>query len=126
MTDSPHTLDALLELERAGWSSLCDGTGDKFYGRLMSGSAVMVLANGGVLDRDAVLAALGKSPPWARYEIDDVRLIEIDSDTAALVYRGTGYRGEDGEPFVGTMSSVYKRSTVGWKLALYQQTPVSG
>jgi hypothetical protein len=126
MTDSANTLDALLELERAGWSSLCDGTGDKFYGRLMSDNAVMVLANGGVLDRDAVIAALGKSPPWARYELDNVRLIELDSDTAALVYTGTGFRGDGSEPFVGAMSSVYRRSTVGWKLALYQQTPVTG
>lgn len=126
MTDSQNTLDALLELEHAGWSSLSDGTGDQFYGRIMTSGAVMVLANGMVMDRDAVTQALGQSPPWSRYEIEDARLIEIDSDTAALVYQGTGYRDGSNDPFIGAMSSVYTRSTAGWKLALYQQTAVTG
>lgn len=125
MTHSRNTLDALLELEHAGWKSLSDGTGDAFYGDVMTDGALMVLANGMVMDRDAVTSALGQSPPWVRYEIEDARLVEIDSDTAALVYRGSGYRDGADEPFVGAMSSVYTRSTVGWKLALYQQTAIS-
>ena len=44
--------DELLELERAGWDSLCDSTGSEFYGRIMLPTAVMVLANGMVMDRD--------------------------------------------------------------------------
>ncbi|PQE00343.1 hypothetical protein MPNTM1_00085 [Mycolicibacterium parafortuitum] len=121
--------DELLALEHAGWKSLCDGTGDTFYGGLMTDDAVMVLANGMVMDRDAVVSALGQSPPWARYEISDVRVVPIDDDTAALVYTGTGWRdGEEGpseKPFVGAMSSVYHRTAQGWALALYQQSPVA-
>lgn len=126
MTDSQNTLGALLELEHAGWQSLSDGTGDEFYGRVMTDGALMVLANGMVMDRDAVTAALGESPPWTRYEIDDPKLVTIDGDTAALVYQGTGYREGSDEPFVGAMSSVYTRSTSGWRLALYQQTAITG
>ncbi len=85
----------------------------------------MVLANGAVMDRAAVTAALGQSPPWARYEIGDVRLIAITPDTAALVYTGRGWRDGDGEPFVAAMSSVYHRTADGWKLVLYQQSPRS-
>jgi hypothetical protein len=114
--------EELLALEHAGWKSLCDGTGDTFYGGVMTDDAVMVLANGMVMDRAAVTAALGQSPPWARYEIDDVRLIQISQDTAALVYTGTGWRHGSEEPFVGAMSSVYHRTGDGWKLALYQQS----
>lgn len=126
MTDSRNTLDALLELEHAGWKSLSDGTGDVFYGTIMTDGAVMVLANGMVMDRGQVTSALAQSPPWSRYEIEDARLVEIDSDTAALVYKGTGYREGADEPFVGAMSSVYTRSPVGWKLALYTQTAITG
>lgn len=121
MTNSGLT-EELLALEHAGWKSLCDGSGDTFYSGVMTDDAVMVLANGMVMDRDTVTAALGQSPPWARYQIDDVRLIQISQDTAALVYTGTGWRNGPGEPFVGAMSSVYHRTGTGWKLALYQQS----
>lgn len=117
--------DELLELEHAGWKSLCEGTGDQFYGGVMADDAVMVLANGMVMDRATVTAALGESPPWARYEISDVRLIEVTPDTAALVYTGTGFRDGQDEPFVGAMSSVYHRAGDGWKLVLYQQSAKS-
>lgn len=36
----------LLELERAGWDSLCNQTGSEYYGELMLPNALMVLANG--------------------------------------------------------------------------------
>lgn len=118
-------IDDLLELEHAGWKSLCDGSGDQFYGALMTDDAVMVLANAMVMDRATVASALGESPPWARYEITDVRLVEISGDAAALVYTGTGWRDGADEPFVGAMSSVYRRTADGWKLALYQQSAKS-
>lgn len=121
MTDSPVS-EQLLALEHAGWRSLCDGTGDRFYGDVMTDDALMVLANGAVMDRATVVSALGQSPPWARYAIDDVRVISVADDIAALVYTGTGWRDGDEPAFVGAMSSVYHRTDDGWKLALYQQT----
>ncbi|MBA3294373.1 MAG: nuclear transport factor 2 family protein, partial [Geodermatophilaceae bacterium] len=66
--------DTLMKLERQGWDSLCDGTGAEFYGRVMTEDGLMVLANGAVMDRDAVVEALGQAPPWRTYEISDVRL----------------------------------------------------
>jgi hypothetical protein len=65
--------EALLELERAGWNSLCNASGSDFYGQAMLANALMVLANGMVMDRDTVVASLSKSPPWRDYEISDVR-----------------------------------------------------
>jgi hypothetical protein len=125
MTDDELT-NRLLELERAGWESLCDATGSDFYGAIMLPDAVMVLANGMVMDRDTVVAALSESPPWRAYDIGDVRCIAIDADNAALVYTGTGYRDGPEPAFVGAMSSVYHRTASGWKLALYQQTQMPG
>lgn len=118
--------DELLALERAGWDSLCDGTGDDFYGRTMTEDGLMVLANGMVMDRAEVVEALGQSPPWASYELSDVRIVPIGDGTAALVYVGTAQRGGDDPPFVGAMSSVYVRTDGQWRLALYQQTPMAG
>jgi len=114
----------LLELERAGWDALCDATGSQFYGEVMLPAAVMVLANGMVMDRATVISALSESPPWRTYEIRDVRLIDIDADTAILQYTGVGYRDAAEPAFTGAMSSVYHRTAAGWKLALYQQTQI--
>jgi hypothetical protein len=113
----------LLALERRGWDALCDATGADFYGEVMADDGLMVLANGAVMDRAAVLEALGASPPWLRYTIDDVRLVPAGAEAAALVYRGTAWRGEELEPFTGAMSSLYVRRDGRWRLALYTQTP---
>jgi len=55
--------------------------------------------------------------------MDDVRVVPLGEDSAAVVYVGTGHRGGDDPAFVGVMSSVYVRRNADWRLALYQQTP---
>lgn len=113
----------LLDLERKGWNSLCESTGDAFYGEVMADDALMVLANGEIMDRASVVAALGHAPPWRTYEISDLRFVNTGAESVALVYVGSAYR-EAAEPaFVGLMSSVYVRREGKWRLALYQQTP---
>ncbi len=114
----------LLDIERRGWDSLCDSTGATFYGELMTSDAVMVLANGAVLDRESVVESLEHAPQWRTYDLDDVRLIHTGSDSATLVYVGTAYRDADEPAFTGVMSSVYQRLEDAWRLALYQQTPI--
>ncbi|PXX59293.1 uncharacterized protein DUF4440 [Nocardia tenerifensis] len=117
-------LNELVAVEERGWDSLCDGTGAEFYGALMTGDAVMVLANGAVLDRGEVVAALKDSPPWRTYEIREPRLVDVGVHSKILVYTGVGYRDGDEPAFTGRMSSVYLRAGGEWKLALYQQTPI--
>jgi hypothetical protein len=117
-------LGTLLDLERRGWTALCDGTAADFYAGVMAADGLMVLANGAVMGRDAVVAALGGSPPWADWDMDDVELVPAGRDAAALVYRARARR--DGAPeFTGAMTSLYVRSGDGWRLALYTQTPVT-
>lgn len=114
-------LDELLELEDAGWRSLCDGTGGKFYGDLMTDDGRMVLANGVVMTRSAVIDSLEDAPPWSSYTITDPVATRLGDDTAAVVYTGTGHR-HGGDDFTGIMTSVYVRRESDWKLAHYQQT----
>jgi hypothetical protein len=117
-------IDELLKLEHGGWRSLCDGTGADFYGQMMTEDAVMILANGMVLDRNAVITSLNDAPAWRQYAISDERLIEIDDDTAILVYTGRASRDDDEPAFQALMSSAYTLRNGTWKLALYQQTPI--
>jgi hypothetical protein len=116
------TRTELLALENDGWNSLCESTGDTFYGALMTDDAVMVLANGMVMDRDAVMASLAEAPPWDRYDISEVRWPLITEAVAILTYVGRAFRGESEPAFTGPMTSVYVRQGDGWRLALYQQT----
>lgn len=113
-------MDEILRLERAGWSALCDGSGSDFYGELMIDDARMVLANGVVMDRAQVVDALADAPTWDSYAIDDPTVIDLHDGAVALVYTGTGERGD--QRFVGVMTSVYVRADGRWRLALYQQT----
>lgn len=118
------TLDDLVRLEHEGWESLCASTGADFYGAIMTDDAVMVLAHGQVLDRPAVISSLDEAPPWRSYDIADERVIALGDDAAALVYTGRAYRDDDDPAFVALMTSVYLRTPAGWRLAVYQQTPV--
>jgi hypothetical protein len=117
-------LNELLTIERRGWDSLCDGTGANFYGSLMVNDAVMVLAHGVVMDREAVIASLNDGPPWRTYEISDARIINAGADSTILVYTGVAYREGDSPAFRSLMSSIYVRVDGDWKLVLYQQTPI--
>ncbi len=118
------TMDELLEVENAGWRSLCDGTGDAFYGQLMIDDAIMVLANGMAMNRSQVVESLAQAPPWDDYRIDEPMIIEISDTVVSLVYTGTGRRSS-GDDFTGRMASTYVRREDRWRLALYQQTPTS-
>jgi hypothetical protein len=118
--------DELLELERRGWEALRKQTGDEFYGGVMTAEAVMVLANGQVMDRDEVVRALAQAPPWASFEIEDARVVPVGDGSAALVYRATAWRDPDSEPLRCAMTSVYVADAGDWKLAVYQQTPLAG
>ena len=117
-------LNELLAIERRGWDSLCDGTGADFYGSVMLHDAVMVLAHGVVMNREAVIASLNDAPPWRTYEISDARVISAGTDSMILVYTGVAYREGNSPAFRGLMSSNYVRVDGGWKLVLYQQTPI--
>ena len=123
MDETPHAAPVILELEHAGWASLCDGTAARFYGTTMTPDAHMILGDGSVMTRDDVVAALADAPTWDKYSIDDPVVYAAGDDVRVLVYRGTGRRGE--QRFVGAMSSVYQRSQGGWRLVLYQQTPLA-
>lgn len=117
-------LTDLLRLENAGWVSLCDGSGGEFYGDLLTEDGLMVLADGRVYDRDAVVASLDDAPAWSAYEITDERFVPLGPDAAAFVYRARAFRASGGPAFDAAMSSVYVQEEGRWRLALYQQTPV--
>ena len=118
-----HLLRELLRLEHRGWQALCDGNGAEFYGAIMTDDAVMILAHGQALDRDAVVASLEHAPPWDSYAISAPTVRTLETDVALLRYTGTGRRSAEPD-FTALMASVYVRVGSTWRLAHYQQTPM--
>lgn len=118
-------LDRLLEAEHAGWTALCQSRGGRFYGRLMLPDARMVLVNGMVLDRPAVIAGLDDAPPWDTYELTAPRRVDTGADSAALLYRARASRRGDPAPFTALMTSTYRLVDGVPRLVLYQQTTIT-
>lgn len=85
----------------------------------------MILSHGFMLGRDAVVASLRDAEPWQDYDISDASLIELDADNAILLYTGTASRSGGQPEFRALMASTYTRRRGDWRLALYQQTPMS-
>ncbi|WP_114854266.1 nuclear transport factor 2 family protein [Brachybacterium sp. YJGR34] len=113
----------LVRREHEGWEALCRGEGGTFYGELMTEDAVMVLVNGMVLDRDAVVASLDGAPAWDAFTLQDPRRIDLGPGAAALVYTAEARRGE--ELFTALMTSAYREIDGRLRLALYQQTTIT-
>lgn len=119
------SLDELLEVENAGWRSLCESRGGTFYGRVMTPDALFILANGMAMTRDDVATSMDGAPAWDSYEISEAQLAPLGEDSVALVYRATASRADLPEPFVALMSSVYRSIDGQPRLALYQQTTIT-
>ncbi|GAB3183967.1 hypothetical protein GCM10027060_20280 [Nesterenkonia halophila] len=121
MTRADELLTTLLEVEHAGWRALCAQRGGAHYGTLMTPDGLMILVDGSILDRDAVVASLDDAPPWDDYALAEPRALDLGRDVAALAYRAEATRAGQ-EPFRAQMTSTYRFLDGVPRLVLYQQT----
>ena len=108
-------------LERRGWEALSGPYGAGFYTDVMADDGLMVFP-GIILDRAQSLRAIAGAPPWASFELEDVRVVAAGIDGAVVTYRATAQR-EGEAPYRAWMSSVYARRDGTWRLVLHQQSP---
>jgi hypothetical protein len=116
-----ETSRELEELERRGWEALSGPTGAGFYDELMADDGLMVFP-GAVMDKPTTVRAIAGAPPWATFEMYDVRVIEAGPDVALVTYRATGQRHGEA-PYRAMFTTVYARREGIWRLVLHQQTP---
>jgi hypothetical protein len=117
MADESSQLE---KLERLGWEALSGHEGATFYEDVMADDGRMVFP-GIVMDKGAALAAIRAARPWSTFELTDVQVSLVGSQTALVTYRARAERG--GHGYEATMSSVYIRINGVWRLLLHQQSP---
>jgi hypothetical protein len=94
----------IVDLERRFWVEVA---GD-FYRAHMAEDGVMVFPETGTLGKPQTIAAIESVDPWEKASLSDIRVIDLDDATRAVVYQASGNR--PGTPPHRTLaSSVYVR-----------------
>jgi ketosteroid isomerase-like protein len=114
------TLDELLALEEGFWRAA--GSRDAYAAHLADDAVHVFPGWGATTDNERVLQAVETVEPWETFSIDDLRLVELGEEAAALVYTAHARRARQDE-YVAAMTSVYRRADDGWRLVIHQQTP---
>lgn len=111
-------MDDLVALERRFWT---EASGD-LYREHAGDDLLMVFPEPfGVVGREDAIPVVDEAGPWDEVELQDVRVLELTHDSAAIVYRAIAMRA--GETYRTLASSVYARRDGRWSLVLHQQTP---
>jgi hypothetical protein len=113
-------LDDVLDVERSFWTS----SGDQdFYRSHVADEGLFVLSMG-VMDKAAVIEAMGPAEPWDSFEIQEPSLVSISDGVVGLVYQAGGQRTAQSDEYRARILSVYRETDRDWELILHQQTPL--
>jgi Domain of unknown function (DUF4440) len=116
-----ESANELLAIEQEFW----DAAGDsQRYSAHLAGDAIHVFPGMGIAERDEVLAGVAGADPWKRFKIEDVRVVALGDEVAALIYTANAERAGQ-SPYEAAITSVYRRRDGWWELVLHQQTPLS-
>jgi hypothetical protein len=110
----------LIQVERKGWEALCSAEAVTYYRQHLAEDALMAFPFG-VMDRDEVLSAMAAAGPWASFDMETPRVIQLGPDCGVLVYAVSAQR-EGQETFSAVLSSTFVRRDGRWRLAFHQQS----
>jgi hypothetical protein len=110
----------LIQVERRGWEALCSTDAVTYYQQHLAADALMAFPFG-VMDREEVLRAMAAARPWASFDMENPRVIQLGPDCGVLVYAVTAQR-EGQETFAAVLSSTFVRRDDNWRLAFHQQS----
>ena len=113
-----------IALERQGWQALSTSgaAAVAFYRDVLDDRPLMLLPGGTVLSDTATVLQAMSGPPWSRYELDDLRVIDL-TEVVSTVFYGVTARRASAPEYSALVASTYVRRQAGWRLAVHQQTP---
>jgi ketosteroid isomerase-like protein len=112
----------LIDLEEGFWRSA--GNRDSYAANLADDALHVFPGWGLTAENERILEAVESVDPWEAFRIDDLRVVDLGDEAAALVYTAHAHRAGQDE-YVAAMTSVYRHDADGWKLVIHQQTPLS-
>jgi Domain of unknown function (DUF4440) len=108
----------LTELERGFWNATRE---PGYYEAHMADSGLAVFSDIVLGKAEAAAStSAAQTTSWGGVQLDDVRLLRLSDDVAALVYTGRARR--DGTPYAANTTSTYVRRDGQWQLMLHQQS----
>jgi hypothetical protein len=122
MSKVPDLRRDVTDLERRFWTE--GGGNPNFWSRHFADDGLVALPMG-MMDKPQTVAAMHQAQPWSQATLDDVHLVLIADDVAALSYHATARRSGEQADYTAVVSSVYVRRSGEWLLVLHQQTPGS-
>jgi hypothetical protein len=112
--------EGVVALERRFWD---EANNPQFFRETLADDGGTVFEPMGFIDKASAVKMAEESEAWTDVEMKDVRTIQIAPDVLAVIYHGRGNRAASGEPYQGSITSVYARRDGGWKLVLTVHQP---
>lgn len=112
------------DLEHRGWEALSTGSGEarSFYDAILADDAQMLFPGGmRLVGKGRILETMG-SPPWASFEISELRVLTLSETAQAVTYRVVAQR-EGADPYRALICSTYAFRAGEWRLVVHQHTP---
>jgi len=114
----------LLDIERKLWTNNA-----AFYHSHLIDESLLVFPETGVITRsvavDAMVAEHAEGRRWAEVPCDDVRSMRLTDEAALVTDKVAARWAHEEAKNVALASSVYVKRDGAWKLAFYQQTPLT-
>lgn len=122
-TPKPTTED-IVALERRVWDALVSG--DPQADKAMLSCDFLGVYPSGFSDRDGHTDQLVNGPVFARYHIEDARLMWLADDLVLLAYRGDFLRVGRDTSEVMYISSIWRRHGKTWQNCFSQDSKAEG
>lgn len=110
----------VLNLEKRFWS---DSGQPGFFNEAMADNAISVMEPMGFLTKSQAIEMTQPGISWSDLNIQDVQFVELTPDCVALAYHAEAKNDKTGQPYRGSINSVYVRKDGAWKLGMTSHQP---
>ena len=105
-------------------AAIAENDVDFFVENLTDDAMCIFPGTDGVYDKQQTVAGMKDHPPYAKYLVEDPRVIDAGPTAAVLTARAVIQRVDDPSPRSVVMSNTFVLRGDQWKLALVQWTPL--